>query len=52
MQQLLADDKKEEQASRERADKQMAMLMKEVTEYGKLVSEPREKELYPKSSAT
>ncbi|ONN67568.1 methyl-accepting chemotaxis protein [Herbaspirillum sp. VT-16-41] len=47
MQQLLADDKKEEQASRERADKQMAMLMKEVTEYGKLVSEPREKELYP-----
>ncbi|MCI1014024.1 MCP four helix bundle domain-containing protein [Herbaspirillum sp. C7C2] len=47
MQQLLADDKKEEQASRERADKQMDMLMKEVTEYGKLVSEPREKELYP-----
>ena len=47
MQQLLTDDKKEEQASRERADKQLDMLMKEVTEYGKLVSEPREKELYP-----
>ncbi|MBG7621403.1 MCP four helix bundle domain-containing protein [Herbaspirillum sp. AP02] len=47
MQQLLTDDKKEEQASRERADKQMEILIKEVTQYGKLVSEPREKELYP-----
>ncbi|HZG20572.1 MAG TPA: methyl-accepting chemotaxis protein [Herbaspirillum sp.] len=47
MQQLLTDDKKEEQASRERADKQMEILLKEVATYGTLVSEPREKELYP-----
>ncbi|MDR6583267.1 methyl-accepting chemotaxis protein [Herbaspirillum frisingense] len=47
MQQLLSDDKKEEQASRERADKQIEILIKEMAEYGKLVSEPREKELYP-----
>ncbi|MCI1003477.1 methyl-accepting chemotaxis protein [Herbaspirillum sp. C7C8] len=47
MQQLLTDDKKEEQASRERADKQMDILAKEMTHYGTLVSEPREKEIYP-----
>ena len=47
MQQLLTDDKKEELASRERADKQMAILAKEMAQYGTLVSEPREKELYP-----
>ncbi|MDR6395487.1 methyl-accepting chemotaxis protein [Herbaspirillum seropedicae] len=47
MQQLLTADKQEEKASRERADKQMATLLKEVARYGKLVSEPREKELYP-----
>jgi len=47
MQQLLTDEKKEEQASRERADKQMEILIAELAAYGKLVSEPREKELYP-----
>ena len=47
MQQLLTDDKKEELVSRERADKQMAILAKEMAQYGTLVSEPREKELYP-----
>ncbi|WP_413457635.1 methyl-accepting chemotaxis protein [Herbaspirillum huttiense] len=47
MQQLLTDDKKEELASRERGNKQMAVLEKEVARYGTLISEPREKELYP-----
>ncbi|TDY90275.1 UNVERIFIED_ORG: methyl-accepting chemotaxis sensory transducer [Herbaspirillum seropedicae] len=47
IQQLLTDDKKEELASRERANKQIEMLLKEVATYGKLISEPREKELYP-----
>ena len=47
MQQVLTDDKKEEQAARERGNKQMAVLEKEVAHYGTLVSEPREKELYP-----
>ncbi|ALU90856.1 methyl-accepting chemotaxis protein [Herbaspirillum rubrisubalbicans M1] len=46
MQQLLTDDKKEEQASRERASKQMEILLKEMSIYGSLVSEPREKELF------
>jgi methyl-accepting chemotaxis protein len=47
MQQVLTEDKKEEQAARERGNKQMAALEKEVAHYGTLVSEPREKELYP-----
>ncbi|BEV17033.1 methyl-accepting chemotaxis protein [Herbaspirillum sp. DW155] len=47
MQQLLTDDKKEEQASRERATKQMALLEKEVARYQSLISEPREKEIFP-----
>ncbi len=47
MQQLLAADKDEEKASRERADKQIVILIKEVARYSKLVSDPREKELYP-----
>jgi len=47
MQQLLTDDKKEEIATRERANKQMDSLLKELAAYGKLISEPREKELYP-----
>ena len=47
MQQLLTDDKKEEIATRERANKQMDSLLKEFAAYGKLISEPREKELYP-----
>ncbi|WP_044530980.1 methyl-accepting chemotaxis protein [Herbaspirillum sp. B65] len=46
MQQLLTDDKKEEQASRERASKQMDILLKEMSIYGGLASEPREKELF------
>ncbi|OWY34004.1 methyl-accepting chemotaxis protein [Herbaspirillum aquaticum] len=47
MQQVLTEDKKEEQAARERGNKQMAVLEKEVAHYGSLISEPREKELYP-----
>lgn len=47
MQQLLTNDEKDELASRERANKQIEMLTKEITAYGELVSEPREKELYP-----
>ena len=47
MQQLLTDDKKEEIATRERANKQMDSLLKELAAYGKLISQPREKELYP-----
>ncbi len=47
MQQVLTDDKKEELASRERGNKQMALLEKEVARYGSLTSDPREKELYP-----
>ncbi|RAN46952.1 chemotaxis protein [Herbaspirillum rubrisubalbicans] len=46
MQQLLTDDKKEEEASRERASKQMDILLKEMSIYGGLASEPREKELF------
>ncbi|QBP76951.1 HAMP domain-containing protein [Herbaspirillum huttiense] len=47
MQQVLTEDKKEEQAARERGNKQMAVLEKEVAHYATLVSEPREKELFP-----
>ncbi|UWE15408.1 methyl-accepting chemotaxis protein [Herbaspirillum huttiense] len=47
MQQVLTDDKKEEQAARERGNKQMALLEKEMARYATLVSDPREKELQP-----
>ncbi len=47
MQQVLTEDKKEEQAARERGNNQMAVLEKELAHYATLVSEPREKELFP-----
>ena len=47
LQQMLAADPKEQATARDRADQQIAILVKETERYGKLVSEPREKELYP-----
>ncbi len=47
LQQMLTADPKEQAAARDRADQQIAILLKETELYGKLVSAPREKELYP-----
>ncbi|MFJ3056641.1 methyl-accepting chemotaxis protein [Herbaspirillum sp. NPDC087042] len=47
LQQMLTADPKEQAAARDRADQQIAILSKETEHYGTLVSEPREKELFP-----
>ena len=47
LQLMLAADPKEQAAARDRADQQIAVLLKETEHYGTLLSVPREKELYP-----
>ncbi len=47
LQQMLAAEPKEQAAARDRADQQIAILVKDTEHYGTLVSDRREKELYP-----